>query len=199
MVCSDPALVTGLLPSDDTYINAIQPDTNFGTDTLFQVWANSGGNRRGLLRFDLSSIPTDAIITSATLYIYTSDSSTGVVTSVYRVTSPWSETTATWNSPWSIVGGDYNNLISYASYSPNTANCMVTLNLTSLVSQWVNGTYQNYGMLLLSTGNNHAFRYVSKEETTNLQNRPRLSVTYTTPTKKGTAIFLDWFRKTPKP
>ena len=141
----------------------------------------------------------DAIITSATLYIYTSDSSTGVITSVYRVTSPWSETTATWNSPWSTAGGDYNNLISYASYSPNAANCMVTLNLTSLVSQWVNGTYQNYGILLLSTGNNHAFRYVSKEETTNLQNRPRLSVTYTTPTKKGTAIFLDWFKKTPKP
>jgi hypothetical protein len=75
---------------------------------------------------------------------------------------------------------------------------MITLNLTSLVSQWVNGTNNNYGLLLYSTGNNHAFRYVSKEETTNLQNRPRLSVSYSTPAKKETPIPWGMLKKTPK-
>jgi hypothetical protein len=184
--------VTGLLPSDDTYINLIQPNRNFGTDELFQVWANNNSNRRGLLRFDLSSIPANAIINNATLYIYTRDSRSGVMTTIYRVTSGWSETTATWSSPWNSAGGDYDNQIAIATYYPNTADCMITLNITQLVARWVNGTYENYGLLLYSSGSNYAFRYTSKEETTDLQLRPRLNISYTTPDGNSGTSIIQW-------
>jgi len=121
------------------------------------------------------------------------------VTSIYRVASAWSETTATWDSPWITAGGDFNNLVAYVSYTPNIENCMITLDVTDLVSLWVNGTYENYGILLHSTGANYAFRYVSKEEETNLQNRPRLSITYTTNDAKSSTSLRDWLGKITKP
>lgn len=134
--------------------------------------------------FDLSSIPANAVITNATLYIYTSDSNAGVTISLYRVTTPWSETMATWNTPWTNPGGDFDNLVSYGTFIPSTNNCMVTLNLTSLVAQWINGTYPNDGILLRAEGVNHAFRFVSKEETVNLNYRPRLNITFLQAGKK---------------
>lgn len=178
VLCTNPDLVTGFLPSDDTYINAIQPNTNYGADNEFQVWANDGANRRGLLRFDLSEIPANATIFSATLYIYTPDSKSGVQTAIYRVTAPWSESNATWNSPWNTAGGDFSNQVVYASFSPDTPDCMITVDISGLVTGWVNGSYENHGLMLYSSGVNHAIRYVSKEEGGNLTFRPRLRVVY---------------------
>jgi hypothetical protein len=102
------------------------------------------------------------------------------VTYIYKLASAWSEISVTWNSPWTNPGGDFDNSQAYASFLPNQTNCMLTIDLTELVQEWVNGT-PNYGFLLYSTGPNHILRYSSKENIAADQH-PKLDVTYVEPT-----------------
>lgn len=125
-----------------------------------------------------TAIPANATITSATLYLYETRQIPGQITYLYRVTTSWSENTVTWNNPWTAPGGNFDKTIAFASFMPNHANCMVTLNISDLVQRWVYGTYPNNGILLYSTGPNRSIIYISKENTIT-QQRPRLDVSYT--------------------
>lgn len=128
------------------------------------------------MRFDLSSIPLESMVSNATLYLFEIDKKLDVETFLYRITSQWDEGTTTWNSPWMNPGGDYDNSHAYASFYPNQSNCMLAIDLTDLVQEWVNGT-PNYGFLLYSIGPNHILRYASKENG-DANQFPKLSVTY---------------------
>ena len=190
----------GLLPSDDTYIKGDQPSDNFGSDNKFEVRPDNGADRRGLVKFNLSSIPANATITSATLYLYEQSNKASQTTSLYRVTSNWDENTATWQS-WSTPGGDFDSSISYFTFIPDRNNCMVTLDVTSLVQSWVNGTYLNHGLMLYSTGPNHIIPYASKEDSA-ASHQPKLDVLYTlpqTPTGTPTAIPTSTYTPTSTP
>jgi len=168
-----------LLPSDDTYLDQSKPnDTSLGQKATIDIRPDNAADLRGLLRFDLSAIPANATITSATLYLYEKDNKNGVIAYIYRVTSSWTELTASWNSPWGTAGGDF-NLTSYGSFLAEQKDCMASLNLKNLVQDWVNQKYPNYGLMLYMTGSNHKFTFVSKEEPGNLEERPRLSISYT--------------------
>jgi hypothetical protein len=169
----------GLLPSDDTYIDAGAPLNNYGTNNTFDVRPDNGADRRGLLKFDLTSIPANSTVTSATLYLYEQGNKTGQTTYIYRVTSGWSEAAATWNS-WSAPGGDFDSGISYFAFIPDQNNCMLTLDISSLVQAWVNGAYNNYGLLLYSLGPNHIISYASKEDGT-ASRQPKLDIVYSVP------------------
>jgi hypothetical protein len=174
----------GLLPSDDTYINAGAVATNYGNDNKFEVRPDNGADRRGLLKFDLSSIPANANITSGTLYLYENDNKSDQTTHIYRVTSNWNENTVTWIT-WLLLGGDFDSSRSYFAYLPNQSNCMLTLDITGLVQEWVSGTYNNYGLMLYSTGPNHIISYSSKESGT-ASERPKLNIIYSVPTNTPT-------------
>jgi hypothetical protein len=137
-----------------------------------------------MVRFDLSSIPPGSTVTNATLYLFEKDKKLDQVTYLYLITSPWNETSVTWNSPWTNVGGDFDNSHAYASFLPNQSNCMLTIDLSDLVQEWVNGT-PNYGFLLYSTGPNHILRYSAKENSTADQH-PKLDVTYIEPASSST-------------
>jgi hypothetical protein len=173
-----------LLPTDDTYIDAGLPLGNYGNDNVLQVRPDNNADRRGLVKFDLSSIPANANITSATLYLYSQDNKTGQLTSVYRVTSNWNENTVTWLT-WTLLGGDFDSSTSYFTFIPDQNNCMLTMDLASLVRAWVNGTYPNYGLMLYSTGPNHIIKYSSKEDTT-ASRQPKLDIVYSAPTQTPT-------------
>lgn len=169
-------LPPGATPSDDTFLRASSPTSNFGTQPEIEVRPDNGANRRGLIRFDLSAIPQGSTVTSATLYLFEKDKKLDQVTYLYRINSPWDENTVTWNFPWTTPGGDFDNSRAYASFLPNQSNCMLTLDLTDLVQEWVAGT-PNYGFLLYSIGPNHILRYASKENGV-VDQHPRLAVNY---------------------
>jgi hypothetical protein len=97
------------------------------------------------------------------------------------VTENWSEDTATWISPWSSPGGDFDTSRAYAQFIPGQRNCYLSLDLTYLVQLWVNGNYPNYGVLLYSTGQYHTVEYASKEYSQAPERQPRLEVIYATP------------------
>jgi hypothetical protein len=170
----------GLLPSDDTYIDGGSPTSINGADNKFEVRPDHAADRRGLLRFDLSSIPAGTTVTSATLYLYEGGIKTGQTTYIYRVISDWNESTANWNT-WSVPGGDFDSSTAYFAYLPEQNNCMLTIDITNLVQAWANGTYNNYGLLLYSTGPNHIISYTSKEDADSTR-WPKLDIVYVIPT-----------------
>jgi hypothetical protein len=151
------------------------------------VRPDNGADRRGFLKFNLSSIPADATITSASLYLYEQGNKASQITSIYRVTSNWNENAATWQS-WSLPGGDFDSNISYFTFIPDQNNCMVTLDVTNLVQLWVNGTFFNHGLMLYSTGPNHTISYASKEDGT-ASRQPRLDIVYSVPTQTLTPTY----------
>jgi len=92
-----------IYPMDDAYVKSTEPDENYGSWYSLYVgtyWKDNA-NERAYLKFDLSSIPTNARIISATLHAYTYKGaySVPVNISVYEVTDDsWTEGTITWNN-----------------------------------------------------------------------------------------------------
>ncbi len=171
--------------------------TNFGDENKIEVRPDNDADRRGLLQFNLSDIPPDATITSATLYLYEQSTKASQITYIYRVTTAWNESGVTWNSPWQNPGGDFEIAPAYALFIPDQQGCSISLDITNLVQTWVNGTYPNYGLILYSTGQNHIVDYASKEEAKNPERAPRLDIQYTQETvsqQPGQAVLrlIDW-------
>lgn len=179
--CILPAMISGLLPSDDTTIYRVKADTNYGNELTIDIRPENSADMFGLFRFDLSMIPAGAQIQDAKLYLYTEDAHHGQVSSIYRISTPWNELDATWNSPWITPGGDYDEETSFGSFFNNQPGCFTQVELTSLVNLWVNGTYENYGFMIKASGPRAIVHYVSSEEESRPELRPRLSISYTIP------------------
>lgn len=103
----------------DTYIFSNSATTNFGADVAIGIGENNNATSRisrGLIKFDLSSIPSNATIVSATLSLWTASdlSDNDRTLKVYRLKVPFNETQATWNAAstgvnWQVSGASGTN------------------------------------------------------------------------------------------
>ena len=142
----------------DTYIDKGNKDDNYGDASL--IVDKSGGDLgdgRALIEFDVSAIPTNAVITNATLRMPAISGSADFNIGAYRLTESWVEgdgtagSGATWNErsdgvAWNSDGGDFDATAVDTIAASTTGNN--DLDITSLVQNWVNGTSANYGVLL---------------------------------------------------
>jgi hypothetical protein len=150
---------------------------------------------RALIRYDLSSIPATATITSATVrLVKIGGSTTARNVSIHRVTNNWTEGTAgcggtagvaNWQqrmtaTPWTTAGGDF-DATATATLSVG-ANAAYSFTATSLVQGWVNSSFSNHGILAKFTTENlnSEIDFASTENGT-VANRPQLLVSYTLP------------------
>jgi hypothetical protein len=170
--------------TDDTFIFAGAPTTNYGTNETLQV--DGGGCVdlsqvpqevcRSLIKFPAflgpnpGQVPPGATILNATLAVTLL--STGFDHDVYRVTEGWTETGATWNS-FATPGFPANQGL-VLSYDPGPIG-RFTFPVTSIVQNWANGDV-NEGILTASANEDGAL-YQSSEST----NPPTLTVTFTAP------------------
>ena len=97
-------------------------------------------------------LPVDADLESAILFIYPTHVNSKTV-NVHRITADWEETVVTFNN----FGASYNSDI-ITSFTPDMVEDYIEIDITSVVESWLNGEYQNYGILL------------DQEETTSVQN-----------------------------
>lgn len=167
--------------TDDAYIYSGEPDTNYGSVTELLVDAdNCSANEtvcRALIKFpdfigpEASQVPAGATILSATLEMTVTDP--GGTQLAYQVTEGWTESDVTWNA-FAVPGSPatVGDPVSYAS--PTGA---VTLDVTSLVQNWVNGD-ANQG-LFITTSSADGTDYLSSESTS----PPKLTVTFQSPTE----------------
>jgi hypothetical protein len=144
-----PVNPISLTAVQDSWIDETKKDQNYGTDVVLIVHPTAGFDRRALVQFDLSSIPSDCSITSATLVINQILSSDQVVINIFRVTQAWNEMSVTWNS----APGYYAAIVT--SYNGNVLTPLQrSIDITDLTTGWYSNSYNNYGILMgASTGN----------------------------------------------
>ena len=146
---------------------------------------------RSVLRFDLSSVPPGTPVTAASLGLYVTN--TGNTSTVYPLTRNWSETGATWNSPWEDPGADDvpddRSGTSMGTFNPNGNGLRTTTLNTSVVQGWINDPATNFGVVFVPNGGNN-WQATSREGTFN--QRPRLTLTLAGTSAKRIQGGSDW-------
>ncbi|TCP66496.1 DNRLRE domain-containing protein [Baia soyae] len=175
--------------AEDTTLSSEKPTSNL--DQLDgKPWISAGNNRatygitRGVLKFDLSELPKGAKISKSQLALINVEHeiSSEVPTKydVYALSKAFTEA-ATWNSPWSQPGGDY-EAGSLGSTGASYTQKWHIWDTTPAVQAWVSGTKTNHGFLLKhqhesgTVKENTSFLSSESPETSL---RPKLIVTYT--------------------
>ncbi|HYP26616.1 MAG TPA: DNRLRE domain-containing protein [Blastocatellia bacterium] len=172
----------------DTWINLYDPDVNFNGETKLLVLGTE--DIKSLVRFDLSSIPAGARITSATLSLYNyghENSANGGAVNVHRASKVWVESQATWNvysagNSWAAAGMQAGSDYATSPMSSITINTAINVwrnfDVTGLVQGWVNGTTNN-GFVVRSPAGGVKPRFYSSGYSVDASLRPKLSVNYT--------------------
>jgi len=149
---SGPSLNLTIQPDNaagkDAYLEKASSTTNHGTDTTMVLDLRAASTRRPVLQFDLSAIPTGAVIDDARLGLYQSASAANPTTAeVHALTTAWDEGTVTWDVPWSTKGGDYSSRV-VALLDLDSTLGWKTWNITPLVDLWYRGRLPNHGLIL---------------------------------------------------
>ena len=185
-------IFTDQAPTGDNYINNDVPTANHGTDASFYGGEYNGGAQvaRGLLKFDLSAIPSSAVVASATLSLWiTTDYATNTrIYRIFRQKRAWTETGSTWNkydgtNNWQTAGGfgadDCEQTdIGSVSIANNTAvGTEIQWSLTAAaITEMIDGTFSNNGFFIKAdTETDDMWGYYAREWTTSGQ-RPKLVV-----------------------
>ncbi len=158
------AMTATLTPSADTSMRDNSPDMTFG-DSNPLIVGNSKEpftvHNRALLKFDLTSIPTNATITGVTLTVMLFRSNTDPSEyDLNRVLVDWNEYEATWNNrsagtPW-LAGGAQSGTeyVTDASVSaPVDDTIFSSPGMVSDAQLWVRNSATNFGWIMLPTGN----------------------------------------------
>ena len=174
-----------LQASQDTWISETNMGSNYGSSISFTV-TNANKRGRGLVKFNVSSIPPGTLLQSATLRLFTGSffpKQTSILT-VNRVTNNsmnnWTELGATWRrsdgtSGWSAAwGGSYDlPAAASAALSSSFTSGWVEWDVKALAQEWVDGA-PNYGAFVL-IDTSSAVVFNSREFTVN---QPQLVITY---------------------
>ncbi|WP_309399930.1 DNRLRE domain-containing protein [Cerasicoccus maritimus] len=170
-------------PSQDASI--MSNDTSVSVGDLFGGFNSSGQERRPLLQFDLSSIPTGSTINSVSLTLNAAQMRGTQTFGLHALTTAWTEGTNTgsggqggigtaptpansvaWASPWSTPGGDFG--VELDSVFVNSTGDVVfsTGSLLSAVQGWVDLPSSNLGFILVGANGapQNAVRFGSREE-----------------------------------
>lgn len=182
-------------PGYDTQIISAYPTTNYNTLTTLQI-ATSGGYAKTLLKMDLSKIPSNSIIYSASLFFRVAQAvgSTGNIY-VRNLLQNWVLTQVTYNvystgNDWEVAGAngptETDGICGNVSGGPFDLYDEIEIPLTtSHFTKLINGSQANNGWIIyIASGGiffisaNFGGAYI-----------PRLEVTYDVPIVSS-AIFL---------
>lgn len=178
-----------LSASKDALVYSQYPTTNYGTATTFTSEAYNVlfvGNYiiRGVIDFNFSSIPRNAIIVEANLLLYGINHTGANASYLKRNTSTWAENTVTWNNkPANTTGTTSIDRVSLAQSSSSTQN--YTVNIRDMVNYWIKrGSTNQFGLtLMLQTETPTRRLSFGSKENTNSAKRPKLVIKYILPVK----------------
>ncbi len=147
-----------ITPGADAYTNSAAPTTNYGSNPLLEV---EGASQTSFIQFNLSSIPTGASVSQATLKLYVNGVTTPGSFNVDYVNGAWSESTITHNlSP--AIGS---TIVAGVPITAADTNQYILINITPAVVAWLKATQANDGVALVANGSFNA-SFDSKENTT---------------------------------
>jgi hypothetical protein len=192
--CADTLTIAA---STDTWIFAEAPDSNENGDFHgLAAGVNAQGSAmRAMFTFDLSQIPANATITSASVSIESikqNFSAQSATFELHRLIQPWVATEATWNNrsasgPWSSPGAaedsDYASAVS-ASQLVTGAGVTYTFGSTAQmvadVQSWVANASANNGWFF-KVSNETTFTTSRRWGSTTLGDPASLTIVYSAP------------------
>ena len=163
---------------DSMVVNQL-PDDNYVDNQYFSLGNLSASVfLRGYLQFDVSSMPTDAVIINADLklYQYQTIGTEGFFIGLHQVTESWEENLITWNNQPEYLPSPESTVTITVG-----ATAWLSWNITSLLQGWVDGSIINYGILLKDTDEpmgDTFIRCYTSDYITNPNQCPKLEVTY---------------------
>ena len=128
----------------DAYVRNNAPDNNFGTSADLRLTNYSAGEHRTYIKFNISSIPTDATIIEAVLGLRATATVNPYQTYSYHVNNQtWSETDITWNTQMCFFNVNSTSSVIYSNIVPY--NCSKSNDLTVCTNAYDlnNGTFAN--------------------------------------------------------
>jgi hypothetical protein len=182
--------VNGYSGTRDTFLDFWNTTTGYGGAA--QVRLRTPNVRNGLIRFDLASVPPQALsngVRGAALSLYTGSRSNNnsAPFMAYQVNRPWVENQSTWlqaaaGQPWSQAGangvpGD-RSATALDSRRLEAVNVRWGLDVTDAVASWLANPASNQGLLLRATNLDEVEYTVSSRENSALDQRPRLLIVY---------------------
>src|ERR1035437_8955870 len=176
----DAWVVSEYTPNNDT-------SNNYGTDARLDAWrwTNTGVpySTRAYLKFDVSSLPTTAVVCSAILTVHTDAnnemSGFNQPNAFYlkRATSSWTQSGVTWHNQPTL---STTNIISVGSYTSTTAGTSYTIDVSSHIQDMINNPSTNYGwaIMLQNESNTYAALGLASSNHATSAYRPMLTVVY---------------------
>ena len=155
----------------DAWIRSDNPGQNNGDANDLHTRFENGEIEQPLVRFDLSPLPADAQVYSASVWFYVEagkEHPEGPVT-LHSVTANWVEGDVDWDS----FNGSYDSAPIGMIPAQDTGAVWVRVNVTGQVQAWINGQ-PNYGILLNSVAEGVHAEYTSSEGSAS--EHPRLEV-----------------------
>jgi subtilisin family serine protease len=147
------SLIT-LATAQDTTLRQDAPSQNFHADNTLTTSPQVDHTQRALLKFDLTSVPTDSQLTvlNAILQINLVGPQSDQTVRVHALASSWTVAAATWSTSdgatgWISPGGDYNPTAA-GMLAPTDVDTAYQADVTQLVQNWMNGSLVNHGVIL---------------------------------------------------
>ncbi len=180
----------------DSGIPSYYPTTNYGTTNQLNAmaWTIAGdpSNARTLIDFDLSSLPSNAIITSATLNLFFNPDASSIYQNsgknamwIETITSSWNESTVTWNTKPTVTT---TNRVSVPASTSATQN--YTINVTQLLKDKIANPASNHGwMMSLQAEDPYASVMLASSDHSNAALHPKLVITYILPLSSNCISF----------
>jgi hypothetical protein len=173
-------------------------NTNYGNVTPGGVHYNPSSQnytKRHLVEFDLTQlIPQQASqIVQARLRVsfdgsLNNHSDAAFNIACHRLTAAWVEAQVTWNNrqtgtAWSTPGGDFASPAVVTISSPDNPSGWSTdyFDITQLLKDWLNGMYQNYGVILKCAESVLEWSYYETDDQVTDAYKPALVVDYNPP------------------
>jgi len=169
------------------------------------AWTCSAGgfptcNFRSAFQYDVSSIPANAVITDAKLYLYAKTNNingnygnptygSSNTSLLQKITANWTTAGTGWANQPPATTTSQKTLAQSTSTTQN-----YTIDVTDFVQSWVNKPDSNFGMLLrLQAENYYNSMIFNSGQATDSTLRPRLEICYTLTTPPDTckADFID--------
>jgi hypothetical protein len=138
---------------DDAFLRSAYPNTNYGSTSYLD-----GPIDNYIVKFNFPPALTNAKIVNAEIAFYGWQQVNwlaGQYMDLYRVSTEWAEMTTTWNiadtgQPWATPGGDAAELLGQVELTLGDHIYYPPVDVTDIVQKWVNGTADNFGMLLVN-------------------------------------------------
>ena len=175
----------------DTYLSQSKATTNYGSAASLEIDGDApvGSTKDlvALLQWDVSSIPSGQLVSSASISLSVSDPSIQTY-ELYEMKRDWSESSATWNQyrtgfNWTAPGSsgsmDRNTAVLGTIIATNVGEHIISLNTSglALVQSWINQPETNKGIIIVNSSNTNGMDIRSSEYST-ASSRPKLNLAY---------------------